>query len=225
MGRRGPRGRILWWLLVAAFGIFTTSFFIGLWIGRWNVPDYTTSHDAQVFLLNHYRIDKQDSKDVQMSVNAGAYRYVYNLSSDQVRRVPVDPIELTKVPTARRWKFLEDWKIADIVSSGGASSVAANKLAGHLKYVAGKKGRLLYLIGAAVLASGGISGFYLTHNDPGDYDNKIFRETLENPTSWSEWAKKIRDCDVLAKLKTGALANDSLCDQYLERARKQQQAQ
>ncbi len=223
MGRGEPRGRILWWLLVAALGIFTTSFFIGLWIGRYNVPDYTTPQSALVFLWNHYRIEKQDSKDVQLSVNAGLYRYVYTLSSDKVTRVTVDPIALTKVPTARRWKFLEDWKIADVISSSGASGVAANKLAGHLKYVAGKKGRMLYLIGAAVLASGGIGGFYFTHNDPGDYDNKTFRETLMDPTSWSEWAKKIRDCDVLAKIKTGALADDRSCDPYLERARNQQQ--
>jgi hypothetical protein len=221
MGQREPRGRILWWLLVAALGIFTTSFFIGLWIGHYNVPDYTTPESALIFLWNHLRIEKQDSKDVQLSVNAGAYRYEYTLSSDQVRRIPVNPIALTKVPIARRWKFLEEWKIADIISSSGASGVAANKLSGHLKYISGKKGQLqlLYLIGAAVLASGGIGGFYITHNDPGDYNNETFRQTLMDRTSWSEWAKNIRDCDVLAKIKTGALAEDSLCESVMKWAR------
>jgi hypothetical protein len=224
MGRRERRGQVLWWLLVAAFGILTTSFFIGLWIGRYNVPDYTTPESALQFLWSHMRVEKQDSKDVQLSVNTGAYRYEYTLSSDQVRRVPVDPIALTKVPIARRWKFLEQWHIADIISSS-ASGVAAKQLAGHLKYIAGKKGRVLYLIGAAVLASGGIGGFYVTHNDPGDYNNETFTRTLMDPKSWSEGAKQIRDCDLLAKIKAGALAEDGPCDPYLEWARNQQRAQ
>ena len=224
MGRRERREQILGWLLVAAVGILTTSFFIGLGIGRYNVPDYTTPDSALIFLWNHVRIEKQDSKDVQLSVDAGAYRYRYTLSSNQVERVPVDPIALTKRPIARRWKYLEQWNLANIVSSG-ALGVAANKVAGHLKYVTGSKGRVIYVIGALVLATGGIGGFYITHNDPGDYNNATFRQTLMDPNSWSESAKKIRDCDLLAKIKTGALADDSSCGQLLNLLRDRQRAQ
>jgi hypothetical protein len=224
MGRREPRGRILWWLLVAACGILATSFFIGLWIGRKNAPDYSNPQSALFFLWNHARIDKQDSQDVQLSVTAGTYRYQYTLSSNQVKRVALDPIALAKVPTASRWKFLEEWKIADVISSG-VSGIAAHKVADHLKEIKSPRGRALYLIGALVLASGGIGGFYITHNDPGDYNNKTFVETLTDPNSWSGWATKIRDCDVLAKIKTGALADDSSCEPVLEWARNLQQAQ
>ena len=43
-------------------------------------------------------------------------------------------------------EILGAWNLANIVSSG-ALGVAANKVAGHLKYVTGKKGQVIYLIG------------------------------------------------------------------------------
>jgi hypothetical protein len=91
--------------------------------------------------------------------------------------------------------------------------------------ITGKKGQVIYLIGVLVLASGGFGGFYITHNDPGDYNNATFRQTLMDPNSWSESAKTIRDCDLLAKIKTGALADDSSCGELLKLLRDRQRAQ
>jgi hypothetical protein len=180
--------------------LFVVSVFVEMDIGTYNSPDYSNPTATLQFLVYNLKTDETSDDDTKVHVVAGPYRYDYSLSADTVKRTPLDPILLSSMKTPRRWRYLEQKHVEELlgISTPGAAIAAFRKLSAETK---SKRAQLTeYVIAGgvltigALLATGGIIGYLITYSDEADYNNEAFQKVLLDKNNWLPYASQIREC-------------------------------
>jgi hypothetical protein len=180
--------------------LFVVSIILGMEFGSDNSPDYSDPLATFQFLGSNLKTDETSDDDVRLHVIAGPYRYDYSLSADAVTRTALPPILLSSMKTPRRWRYLEQKHVEELlgISTPPAAIAAFRKISAETK---SKKAEVTeYLIAGgvltvgAMLATGGALGYLLTYSDKADYNNEVFQKVLIDKDTWHPYAIQIKEC-------------------------------